>query len=193
MPNHSATRSPLSGASNPDLKQWFVLRDLKRANAKRFSWQDIRDSGFEVFTPMHQVILLQGGKRIRKDVPVIKDLLFVHASKDELDPIIEKTPTLQYRFLKKQYMKPMTVRDEDMRRFLRITAEGGKIRYFTPEELSPSMIGKSARVVGGPLNGYEGKVLSVRGSKVKRLLVELPGLISAGIEVSPEFIEIIDQ
>ena len=193
MPNRDSTSNHLNAASNSDLKQWFVLRDLKRANAKRFSWQDLRDCGFEVFTPMHQVILHQGGKRIRKDVPVINDLLFVHSSKCALDPIIEKTPTLQYRFLKKQYMKPMTVNDEDMLRFLRFTEEAEKVRYFSPEELSHSMIGKSARVVGGPLNGYEGKVLSVRGSKVKRILVELPGLISAGIEVNPEFIEIKDK
>lgn len=123
----------------------------------------------------------------------MSDLLFVYSSKSVLDPIIEKTPTLQYRYLKKQYMKPMTVSDADMRRFLRATEDMEKVRFYTPEEISLSMIGRPAKVVGGPLNGYEGKILSIRGSKVRRLLVELPGLISAEVEINPEFIEMLDK
>ena len=54
------------------------------------------------------------------------------------------------------------------------------------------MGGRTVRIVGGPLDGYEGRLLSVRGSKVRRLLVEIPNLITAGIEVAPEFIRVMD-
>lgn len=57
-----------------------------------------------------------------------------------------------------------------------------------PGELTSEMYNKKIRIIGGKLNGYEGNLLTVRGSKTKRLLVELPGLLAAGVEVSPEYI-----
>ena len=47
------------------------------------------------------------------------------------------------------------------------------------------------RIIGGPFEGYEGRLLTTRGSKVKRLLVELPNFFSVGVEVNPDLIEII--
>ena len=41
------------------------------------------------------------------------------------------------------------------------------------------------------LDGYEGHLLTVRGSKVKRLLVELPHLLMASVEVEPEYIQLL--
>ena len=53
------------------------------------------------------------------------------------------------------------------------------------------MCGRHIRIVGGPLDGYEGKLLTVRGAKTKRLLVELPEFFSVGVEVNPEYIRLL--
>lgn len=53
------------------------------------------------------------------------------------------------------------------------------------------MYGRAIHIVGGPLNDYEGKLLTVRGSKVKRLFVELPGFFSVGVKVEPEYIQLL--
>ena len=53
------------------------------------------------------------------------------------------------------------------------------------------MYNKKIRIIGGKLDGYEGMLLTVRGSKTKRLLVELPGMLAVGVEVSPEYIKLI--
>ena len=45
--------------------------------------------------------------------------------------------------------------------------------------------------MGGMLDGFEGYLLTVRGSKVKRLLVELPTLLAASVEVESEYIQLI--
>ena len=47
-------------------------------------------------------------------------------------------------------------------------------KYYLPEEITPEMHNRPIRIVGGPLDGYEGTLLTTRGSKVKRLLVEIP-------------------
>lgn len=53
------------------------------------------------------------------------------------------------------------------------------------------MCGRKIRIIGGPLDNFEGSLLTVRGSKVKRLLVELPDLLTVGVEVNPEYIQLI--
>jgi hypothetical protein len=60
-----------------------------------------------------------------------------------------------------------------------------------PEEITPQMYGRPIHIVGGPLDGYEGNLLTMRGSKVKRLLVELKGFLSVGVEVTPEYIQFV--
>ena len=59
------------------------------------------------------------------------------------------------------------------------------------EELTPAMYGRMIRIEGGPLDGYEGRLLSIRGSRVKRLIVEIPGLLVAAVEVDPVYIRLL--
>lgn len=117
---------------------------------------------------------------------------FVHDTKEAIDPIVNKIPTIQYRFQKGGgYGKPMTVPNEDMERFIHAVNVSENPRYYLPCELLPAMCGRNICIVGGPLDGYEGKLLTVRGSKTKRLLVELPNFFSVGVEVCPEYIKLL--
>ena len=74
------------------------MRDLKRRNANSLAVHELAKAGLEVFTPMTQMIMTIGGRRQRRDVPVIQDLLFVHETKAALDQHVERNPTLQYRY-----------------------------------------------------------------------------------------------
>ncbi len=42
---------------------WFVLRDLKRPNAKQPAYVQLSDLNFEVFTPMREQLTIRGGER----------------------------------------------------------------------------------------------------------------------------------
>ena len=57
------------------------------------------------------------GKRIREEVPLLHDLLFAHTTCACMDPIVEEISTLQYRYLRGGYRKPMTVGHAEMNRF----------------------------------------------------------------------------
>ncbi len=171
---------------------WFVMRDLKRVNAKLPAYKQLSDAHFEVFTPMKERLSVRGGKRVREKVPFIQDLLFVHDTQDAIDLVVEKIPTIQYRFQKGGgYKTPMIVADADMERFIHAVSVSENPKYYLPGELTPAMCGRNIRIVGGPLDGYEGKLLTVRGSRTKRLLVELPEFFSVGVEVSPEYIKLL--
>ena len=84
----------------------------------------------------------------------------------------------------------MTVAGAAMERFIHAVSVSKKTRYYLPEELTPAMFGRDIRIVGGPLDGHEGRLLTARGSKRRWLLVELPNFLTAAVEVSPEFIRV---
>lgn len=172
-------------------KHWFVMRDLTRSNAKLPAYKLLDEKGIENFTPMTQKIFERHGKRERRIVPFIHDLIFVHDSRKVLDPIVEKVETLQYRFLKGR--KPMTVRDKEMDAFKAVVMSSPTVCYYRSDEITAAMRRRKIRIIGGSFNGCEGYLLSVRGSKHRRLLVELPMVIAAAVEVEPEYIQVIEQ
>ncbi|WP_229103422.1 UpxY family transcription antiterminator [Phocaeicola dorei] len=167
------------------------MRDLKRTNAKLPAYKLLDGEKMEVFVPMKWHLVTRKGVRAREEVPFIQDLLFVHETRRKLDAVVEKTPTLQYRWLRNTWREPMVVADADMERFIRAVNATEFPRYYLPEEITPAMYGRNIRIVGGTLNGYQGSLLTTRGSKVKRLLVELKGFLAVGVEVNPEYIQLI--
>lgn len=179
----AGTASPAEGLS------WFVMRDLKRANAKHPAYCQLQEAGFEVFTPMTTRISIRAGKRVREEVPFVRDLLFVHTTRDSLDPIVSRTATLQYRFVKGgRYLEAMTVREAEMQRFIFAVSGVERPRFYKIEEITPSLYGRRIRIVGGRLDGYEGRLVTTRGSRTRRLLITLEGLLAADVEVQPEYI-----
>lgn len=171
--------------------KWYALRDLKRPNAIRRAWEILqKEKRMEVFTPKKWVLATVKGERKPKEIALVPDLLFVHETKAALDPIIESTETLQYRFRKYgRQNEPLVVPDADMERFIHAVNNSANPKYYLPEEITPQMYGKEVLICGGPLDGYKGRLLTMRGSKVKRLLVELKDFLCVAVEVNPEYIQ----
>lgn len=181
----------ITTSMDPSQKQWFVMRDLRRRNSNTLAIHDLTKAGIEAYTPMMQMLMTIGGRRQRREVPVIQDLLFVHEAKDKLDLYVARYPTLQYRYQRGHTAaEPMTVRTADMQNFIHAVNSSTTTLYYRPGELTSAMYGRQVRIVGGLFDGYTGRLLSVKGMRKRRLLIELPGLITAAVEVEPEFIEL---
>lgn len=172
-------------------KQWFVMRDLKRANAKVPAYKQLEKEGFEVFVPMRWQIEDKNGRKTKVYKPVISDLLFVHTTRERLDTTVDEILTLQYRFMRNCHRAPMTVPEKEMEMFIHAVSSTEEVKYYSPEEITPSMYGRRIRIIGGPLDGYEGNLITTRGSKVKRLMIRLQDYLTVGIEVNPEYIQLI--
>ncbi len=168
------------------------MRDLKRRNANKLAVHQLAGEGVEVFTPMMEMMMTIGGRRQRRQVPVIQDLLFAHEEKSRLDALVAKYPNLQYRFFAGQgHNQPTVISDEEMDRFMKAVGSTDAPKYFRPGELTKSMYGKKVRIIGGPLSSCEGRLLSVKGMRKRYLIMEIPGFISAAVEVAPEYVEIL--
>lgn len=181
----------VTSVSGDDACQWFVMRDLTRPNAKLPAYKLLDGLNIRTFTPMVWKLMLNHGKRERRRIPFIHDLLFVYSSRSALDSVVETTPMLQYRYLRGGYKMPMTVRAADMQRFIHAVGLSSSPQYYRPDEVTPAMRNRRIRIIGGNLDGYEGSLITTRGSKVKRLLVEIPMLLAATVEVETEFIQLL--
>ena len=53
------------------------------------------------------------------------------------------------------------------------------------------MEGRRVMVKDGPLSGYEGKLLKVKGSRKRRLLVKLEGYLVAAVEIEATYVEFV--
>lgn len=128
---------------------------------------------------MKQRVFTEFGKRVVRLIPYMPDLVFVHKTRAELDPIVAQFPLLQYRYVRggKQFE---AVNELDM------------VEYYSFDEVSPRLYGKHIRIIGGRLNGFEGRLMSKRGSKTKRLIIDLEECnLSAAIQVETDYIQLI--
>lgn len=180
--------------TNPNTtKCWYALRDLKRSNAIQPAFKLLTELGIEVFTPTQWRLVVRNGKKVRREVAVMHDLLFAYDTRQNLDPIIAKTETLQYRYKRGgKYCEPIIVPEDDMNRFINAVRTSESPKYHSAEEIDDLMCGKNIRIVGGPMNGYEGKLQSVRGSKVKRLVLILQNLLAVSVKVENEYIQVVE-
>lgn len=172
------------------------MRDLKRVNAKNPAYKMLAELGFNTFTPLKLKVYDKGGKRVREWIPFMQDLLFVESAKEDLDDVVNKCDTLQYRFIKGMgYGVPMTVPCAEMDRFIAAVGRQKAPVYYNIDEITPEMIGRRIRMVcDGALNTYEGNLLMIKGARKKRLLVQLEGILAAGVEIKDfEYIEVIPK
>lgn len=185
--------TPPSDDNAPDKNLWFVLRDLSRPNAKIPGYKLLEKEKITFFTPMHYVIKKKNGKNTRIKEPVLKSLLFAYTCKEILDALTCKYRVLQFRYMYGHSINdPMIVPKEEMDRFIHaIESSYSEPIYYSMEDITPDKYGKEVRIIGGNLDGYTGRLLRARGSKVKRLLVELKGLFVAGVEVDAEYIQFV--
>ena len=113
--------------------------------------------------------------------------------REELAPIIRKINLLQYRYIcgGKQY-EAMTVRHKDFEKFKQAVERTDNVEHFSYEEVSLRIYGKQIRIIGGRLNGFEGRLMSKRGSKHKCLLIDLKECnLSAAFQVESEYIQLL--
>ncbi len=180
----------MSDFSDSDV-HWFVMCDRAPVVAKQRAYQTLSNNGFEVFVPLQQKIINEKGHRVRKKVPVIPDLLFVHSTKEILEPIVKKASSLRFRYAKGNPV-PMYVSENAMQQFIDAVNSSTDVKYYSPEEITSAMYGRKVRVMGGSLKDREGYLLAAKGRNSKKhFILEIPGLLAAMVVVEKEHIQFI--
>ena len=143
------------------------------------------------FIPMQYKISIRRGRKVRALVPVIRNLVFVHARPSEVQRFKSQIAYLQYITDTRSGQK-IIIPDHDMHRFIAVAGTyNDHLLYFQPEELNLSK-GTKVRITGGDFEGQEGVFLKVKGARDRRVVVAIQGIIAVAMAtIHPDLIEVI--
>lgn len=166
---------------------WFAMRATYRRELKVKA--QLEEMGMTTFVPMRYSVSGRGRQKKRELVPVIHNLIFVHAVPSLLQRVKESIPYLQY-IVDTRSRQKIVVPDVQMQRFIEIAGtHDDHLIYLQPEELNLAK-GTKVRITGGQFEGYEGVFVKVKGARDRRVVVQIQGVIALAMAtVSPEFIE----
>ena len=153
---------------------------------------DIRNYGLEAFVPLKYEIKTIKHQKHRALVPAIPGLMFAKGTLEELKEYIQDYSHYPVYLKKSTFSNKedyLTVRTKEMEEFIAVTEDNeAHITYFRPEEIN-LQAGDRIRVKGGLYDGKEGIVMRIKGKRNKHLVVQIPGMLVAAIEMAPELVE----
>ena len=168
---------------------WYAMRATYRREPDAIRLLEKEKLG--CFVPMQYKISIKKGKKVRALVPVIHNLVFVHARPSELKRVKSQVTYLQYITDTRSNQK-IIIPDNDMQRFIAVAGTyNDQLMYFQPNELNLSK-GTKVRVTGGDFEGQEGVFLKVKGARDRRVVIEVQGIIAVAMAtIHPDLIEVI--
>lgn len=169
---------------------WFVMNAYK--NEKKAEDKLGGKDGLEYFIPKCYAVRVYHGVKSKRLVPVIPNLIFVHASHKQITEFKKLYNFLQFvTWRKNTGVEYVIVPDKQMDSFIKIASQYEETTvYYKPEEID---IEKGTRVCihGGKFDGVKGVFMRVKGKRNRRVVVMLEGVMAVSAEVHPDLIEVI--
>lgn len=170
--------------------RWFVMSAYK--NEKKAEEKLSGKDGLEYFIPKCYAVRVYHGVKSKRLVPVIPNLVFVHASRKQITDFKKYHNFLQFvTWEKSTGLEYLVVPDEQMESFITMASQYEETTvYYKPEEIN---IRKGTRVCihGGKFDGVKGVFMRVQGKRNRRVVVMLEGVMAVSAEVHPDLIEVI--
>lgn len=172
--------------------RWYVIGSVKRGRELKIR-DELRRENHECFVPLRYEVLKIRGKRQRTLLPAVTGLIFLRGSLVEVREIISfRRDGLFIR--KSTYTNKedyLSVSERDMRNFIAVTELAGeKITYYNPDEIH-LQVGDKIRVNGGMFDGREGVIMRIKGKHRRQLVVSIPDIVYAAVELEPELLELV--
>lgn len=169
---------------------WFALRVTYNRELKVKA--ELDGKGIENFVPMCYKDFVSNGKRIRKLVPSVHNLIFVRMSMEGMKEY-KATTVLPIRYIMdKESNKPIVVPDYQMQNFMAVAGTNDEsLLYISPAELNAKK-GDRVRITGGIFGGCEGTLMRIKGDR--RVVVSISGVVAVATAfIHPSLIEKIDS
>ena len=135
------------------------------------------------FIPMKHEVVSDGKRgKVRKLVPAINNLLFVHTTRENIQSLKSEVDYLQYLTRPDGTRRvPIVVPDRQMEQFITVCdSYYEKLTYLNPEEINLAK-GTPVQIVGGVFDGVEGTFVKVEGIRNRRVALLVPGIAAVVI------------
>lgn len=151
---------------------------------------DARQRGLEAFVPLVYQVKTHKKQKYRALVPALPGLMFIKGTENEVKDYMNKSHFPVYMrkstFTNKEEF--LTIPTQAMENFIAVTEKNEEhITYFRPEEIS-LQAGDRIIVKGGLYDGREGIIMRIKGKRNKHLVVQIPGVLIAAVELKPELV-----
>ena len=172
---------------------WHAMRATygRELDIKQF----LDNEKIENFIPMHHEIMVKNGKKKRKLVPIIHNLIFIKATYAAIWEVKKILSYLQFMTEKREGRKvPIIVPEQQMHQFIAVSSTYNEsLRYFKPEELNLAK-GVKVRIHGGEFDGREGIYVKIKGARDRRLVVCIQGVIAVvTAAIHPSLVEVLKE
>ncbi|KAA6336323.1 Transcription antitermination protein RfaH [termite gut metagenome] len=165
---------------------WFAARTRKD---QEFTLRDsLKKLDIECFLPTRKVVRQLKYRRKEVEVPVIRNLMFVHATKEKACFAVNK------RFLPLFYIKDLytggmlVVPDKQMRDFMFVMDLNPEGLSFDNDRLC---VGCKVEVVKGEFAGIEGEL--VRIANRTHVVLRVPQVLSLSIRIPKSYLRLIES
>lgn len=177
-------------SENSEERLWFSIGCTSPQKELRVR-DDARQYGLESFVPLQYVMKKIHGQKQRALVPAITRLIFIKGTLDEVKDYILHAHYVV--FIRKSTFSNkedyLTVPTKAMEDFIAVTENHEEhVTYFRPEEISLQE-GDKIIIKDGLYEGREGVIMRIKGKRNKHLVVQIPGMIVAAVEMAPEMVE----
>ena len=171
---------------------WYVMRAYK--NEKKAEELLSGSHGLTYFIPKRQVIRTSQRKKVISMEPVIRSLVFVYATQQQIVTFKKDIYNdLQFVIWKSDgAIRYLTVPARQMHGFIQVCEQKEQeVVFYRPDQIQVEK-GQRVRVHGGTFDKLEGIVVKVEKKRSKQFVVLVPEVLAASIKVDPEYLEIIE-
>lgn len=167
-------------------KCWFAVRTRGKQELTIRDLLQQLELDIEYYLPTQFVMRQLKSRRKRVEVPVVKNIIFIKATKQDACDIPNKY-NIPVFYMKNLFTRAMlVVPDKQMEDFMFVMSLGPGRIGFNDESLRP---GSKVRVVKGPFCGVEGHLaVTVNRSYV---VIRMEGVLSASIRVPKSYLRAI--
>ncbi len=167
-------------------KLWYAIRVTYNRELK--VKEDLDARGITCFVPMQYRREERNGQMVKRLVPSVHNLIFIHLTPSEMTDYKRSTALPIRYIMNRETHEPITVPTQEMENFIRVAGTyEEKLIYLNPEP-GDFTKGERVRIIGGDFAGAEGIFVRVKGDR--RVLINVQGVVAvATTYVHPSMIE----
>lgn len=171
-------------------KNWYALRVTYSRELVLKQYLD--EACIENFIPMHYGYIIKGGRRVRKLVPVVHNLVFVYSFRACIDRLKNETALPIRYIMDKETNNPIVIPERQMRSFIAVAGTNEEQLVYLEPAAVALRHGQRVRVTGGIFEGVEGEFIRVKNDR--RVMVSIQGVMAvATTYIHPSLIEPINE
>ena len=180
-------------------QKWYAMRVYQNERKAEELLAD-KEYGLKHFIPKREVLRTRHGKKVLCCEPVIRSLVFVRASQEEIVRFKQNRYNgLQFVVWKRDgNVRYLTVPDAEMENFILVCEQcAQKVKFHNPSDRDFEQAleeGDKVRIHGGVLDTLEGYVAKVKGSRGRQLVVVVSGVLAVSTaQVKDGLVEVIEK